>query len=114
MIRWAVHEQIGLGLETVTDGEGLSREYVLLLSEAPGWRLVEDMVLQSFGTAGFAIECARVTGEVRNPRFNLAHHWKIARDAAPPGVVVKQTVTGPHVLTRFTSPSRSRAPSWLC
>jgi 5-methyltetrahydropteroyltriglutamate--homocysteine methyltransferase len=43
-----------------------------------------------------------VTGEIRNPRCNLARHWKIARDAAPPGVAVKQTVTGPHVLTRFS------------
>jgi 5-methyltetrahydropteroyltriglutamate--homocysteine methyltransferase len=63
---------------------------------------MEDMALQSFGSAGFEIECARVTGEIRNPRCNLARHWKIARDAAPAGVSVKQTVTGPHVLTRFS------------
>ena len=39
---------------------------------------------------------------IENPRFDLAHNWKLARDAAPPGVRVKQTVTGPHVLTRFS------------
>jgi 5-methyltetrahydropteroyltriglutamate--homocysteine methyltransferase len=63
---------------------------------------MENTVPRRFGTAGFGIECARVTGEIRNPRFQLAHNWKVARDAAPPDVVVKQTVTGPHVLARFS------------
>ena len=40
--------------------------------------------------------------KLENPRFQLAHNWKLACDAAPPGVRVKQTVTGPHVLTRFS------------
>jgi 5-methyltetrahydropteroyltriglutamate--homocysteine methyltransferase len=45
-------------------------------------------------------------GEIKNPRFNLAHNWKLARAAASNGVRVKQTVTGPHVLTRFTANER--------
>ena len=53
-------------------------------------------------TPGSAIECPRVIGRIENPRFRLAHNWKLARDAAPAGVRVKQTVTGPHVLTRFS------------
>src|SRR5262249_19020578 len=36
------------------------------------------------------------------PRFDLAHNWTVAREAAPAGVNVKMTVTGPHVLTRFS------------
>jgi 5-methyltetrahydropteroyltriglutamate--homocysteine methyltransferase len=63
---------------------------------------MENMVPQSFGPAGFSIECARVVGTLRNSRFNLAHNWKVARDAAPAAVVVKQTVTGPHMLARFS------------
>ena len=43
----------------------------------------EGMLKQSFGTAGFGIECARVVGEIKNSRFELARNWKLARDAAP-------------------------------
>jgi 5-methyltetrahydropteroyltriglutamate--homocysteine methyltransferase len=102
MIRWAVREQAALGLPIVTDGEGYRENMYYFYQKRLDGVSMEDMVLQLFGEAGFAIECARVTGEIRNPRFDLAHHWKIARDAAPPGVTVKQTVTGPHVLTRFS------------
>jgi 5-methyltetrahydropteroyltriglutamate--homocysteine methyltransferase len=56
----------------------------------------------TFGDTGFGIECPRVIGKLENSRFQLAHNWRLARDAAPHGVRVKQTVTGPHVLTRFS------------
>jgi 5-methyltetrahydropteroyltriglutamate--homocysteine methyltransferase len=102
MIRWAASEQVGLGLETVTDGEGYRENMYYFYQKRLDGVSMDNMVLQSFGSAGFAIECARVTGEIRNPRCNLAHNWKVARDAAPAGVSVKQTVTGPHVLTRFS------------
>ncbi len=102
LIRWAVRQQAELGLETVTDGEGYRENMYYFYQKRLDGVSMEDMVLQSFGSAGFAIECARVTGEICDPRFNLAHCWKIARSAAPPGVTVKQTVTGPHVLTRFS------------
>lgn len=102
MIRWAVREQTALGLTTITDGEGYRENMYYFYQKRLDGISMENMALQSFGPAGFAIECARVTGEIRNPRFDLAHHWKVARDAAPPGVAVKQTVTGPHVLTRFS------------
>ncbi len=102
MIRWAVREQVSLDLETVTDGEGYRENMYYFYQKRLDGISMENMVLQSFGPAGFAIECARVTGEIRNPRCNLAHHWKVARDAAPAGIAVKQTVTGPHVLTRFS------------
>jgi len=102
MIRWAVREQAALGLDTVTDGEGYRENMYYFYQKRLEGVSMENMVLQSFGSAGFSIECARVTGEIRNPRCNLAHYWKTAREAAPAGVAVKQTVTGPHVLTRFS------------
>jgi 5-methyltetrahydropteroyltriglutamate--homocysteine methyltransferase len=102
MIGWAVREQAALGLPTVTDGEGYRENMYYFYQKRLDGVSMENMVLQSFGPAGFTIECARVTGEIRNPRFHLAHHWKVARAAAPRGVIVKQTVTGPHVLTRFS------------
>jgi 5-methyltetrahydropteroyltriglutamate--homocysteine methyltransferase len=102
MIRWAVAEQAALGLKTVTDGEGYRENMYYFYQKRLDGVSMEEMPLQSFGTAGFEIECARVIGEIRNPRCNLAHYWKIARSAAPAEVTVKQTVTGPHVLTRFS------------
>ena len=102
LIRWAVREQAALGLETVTDGEGYRENMYYFYQKRLDGVSMDNMVLQSFGPAGFAIECARVTGELANPRFNLAHNWKVAREAAPAGVEVKMTVTGPHVLARFT------------
>ena len=102
MIRWAVRQQVELGLETVTDGEGYRENMYYFYQKRLDGVSMENMALQSFGTAGFAIECARITGEIRNPHCKLAHYWKVARDAAPAGVTVKQTVTGPHVLTRFS------------
>ena len=102
MIRWAVAEQAALGLKTVTDGEGYRENMYYFYQKRLDGVSMENMVLQSFGPAGFAIECARVTGEIRNTRCNLAHRWKLACQAAQAAVTVKTTVTGPHVLARFS------------
>jgi 5-methyltetrahydropteroyltriglutamate--homocysteine methyltransferase len=101
-IRWAVAEQVATGLEIVTDGEGYRENMYYFYQKRIDGMTFDDMLPQSYGTAGFAIECPRLIGELANPRFNLAHNWQIARQAAPDHVRVKQTVTGPHVLTRFT------------
>ena len=102
LIRWAAKDQAGLGLEVITDGEGYRENMYYFYQKRVDGVTFEDMVPQSFGTAGFGIECPRVIGEIGNPRFELARNWKLARDAAPARCRVKQTVTGPHVLTRFS------------
>ncbi len=102
LVRWAARDQAGLGLDTITDGEGYRENMYYFYQRRVDGVTFERMVKKNFGTAGFGIECARVVGEIRNPRFQLARWWKLARDAAPAGVRVKQTVTGPHVLTRFS------------
>ncbi|HEX4169836.1 MAG TPA: cobalamin-independent methionine synthase II family protein [Bryobacteraceae bacterium] len=102
MIRWAVQQQVELGLPTVTDGESYRENMYYFYQKRLDGVSMEDMVLQKFGPAGFSIECARIIGPIENPRFGLAHNWKVARAAAPPGIAVKQTVTGPHVLARFS------------
>ncbi|MBV9303051.1 MAG: cobalamin-independent methionine synthase II family protein [Acidobacteriaceae bacterium] len=102
LIRWAVAQQVGLGLEIITDGEGYRENMYYYYQKRMDGVSMENMVPQSFGPAGFTIECARVVGTLANPRFHLAHNWKVAREAAPAGIVVKQTVTGPHMLTRFS------------
>ena len=101
-IRWAAKDQADLGLEVITDGEGYRENMYYFYQKRGEGVTFDDMVRQDFGPAGFGIECPRLVDEIRNPQFQLAHNWKLARDAAPDHVRVKQTVTGPHVLTRFT------------
>ncbi len=102
LIRWAAKDQADLGLDVITDGEAYRENMYYFYQKRLEGISMENMPKKTFGHAGFGIECARVTGEIRNPRFNLAHNWKLAREAAPKHVRVKQTVTGPHVLTRFS------------
>jgi 5-methyltetrahydropteroyltriglutamate--homocysteine methyltransferase len=102
LIRWAARDQADLGLDVITDGEGYRENMYYFYQKRLDGVTFDAMIKQSFGTAGFAIECARVVDEIKNPRFDLARNWKLARDAAPASCRVKQTVTGPHVLTRFS------------
>ncbi len=102
MVRWAAQDQSNLGLDVITDGEAYRENMYYFYQKRVDGVTFEDMPRLTFGDAGFGIECPRVIGKLDNPRFQLAHNWKLARDAAPPGVRVKQTVTGPHVLTRFS------------
>jgi len=101
-IRWAAKDQADLGLETITDGEGYRENMYYFYQKRIDGVTFEDMPKISFGTAGFGIECPRVIDEIKNPRFDMARNWRIAREAAPSNVNVKLTVTGPHVLYRFS------------
>src|SRR6185369_12293344 len=102
LIRWAAKDQADLGLDVITDGEGYRENMYYFYQKRLDGISFENMPKKTFGTAGFGIECARVVGEIKNPRCQLARWWKIARDAAPKATRVKQTVTGPHVLARFS------------
>lgn len=102
MILWAARDQADLGLDVITDGEAYRENMYYFYQKRVDGMSFENMPKLMFGTAGFGIECARVVDKIENPRFNLAHAWKLAKSVAPPNVRVKQTVTGPHVLTRFS------------
>lgn len=102
LVTWAAKDQAALGLDVITDGEGYRENMYYFYQRRLDGISFENMPRKVFGTAGFGIECARVTGEIRNPRCQLARWWKTAREAAPAHVRVKQTVTGPHVLARFS------------
>ena len=102
MIRWAAKDQSDLGLDVITDGEGYRETMYYFYQKRVDGVTFENMPRIAFGDAGFGIECPRVISRIENPRFNLAHNWRLARDVAPAHVRVKQTVTGPHVLTRFS------------
>ena len=102
MVRWAARDQGDLGLDVITDGEAYRENMYYFYQKRVDGVTFETCLALAFGDAGFGIECPRVVGRIENPRFDLAHNWKLARDAAPAHVRVKQTVTGPHVLTRFS------------
>jgi 5-methyltetrahydropteroyltriglutamate--homocysteine methyltransferase len=102
MVRWAAKDQSDLGLDVITDGEAYRENMYYFYQKRVDGVTFENMPRISFGGAGFGIECPRVVGAIENPRFNLARNWKLARETAPSHVRVKQTVTGPHVLTRFS------------
>src|SRR2546426_1160116 len=102
LIRWAAKDQADLGLDVITDGEGYRENMYYFYQKRLDGISMENMPKKNFGTTGFGIECARVVGQIRTPQFGLAHNWKTARDSAGRAVRVKQTVTGPHVLTRFS------------
>jgi len=105
-IRWAASDQAGLGLDVITDGEGYRENMYYFYQKRVDGVTFDNMPKRTFGNAGFGIECPRLIDKIENPRFNLAHNWKLAREAAPDSVRVKQTVTGPHVITRFTENER--------
>src|SRR5262245_26132988 len=54
LIRWAVGEQVSLGLETITDGEGYRENMYYFYQKRMDGVSMENMVPQSFGPAGFS------------------------------------------------------------
>tara|TARA_B110000037_G_scaffold222404_1_gene297056 strand:+ start:2139 stop:3170 length:1032 start_codon:yes stop_codon:yes gene_type:complete len=117
MIEWAVKDQVALGLDIVTDGESYRENmywfYQLRLDGVDainkkykhfsvGGSMKDVDLSKTHGTDGFGVECAVVTGEIKTLSTNLAKKWKKARDTAPSHVEVKQTITGPHMLARFS------------
>jgi 5-methyltetrahydropteroyltriglutamate--homocysteine methyltransferase len=102
LVLWAAKDQVDIQLDTITDGESYRENMYYYYQKRIDGITFDDMPRLSFGPAGFGIECPRVIGRLENRRFNLAHHWRLARSTAPAHVRVKQTVTGPHLLTRFS------------
>ena len=90
VIRWAVADQVAAGLDVVTDGEGRRENMYYFFQKRLDGVSFDDMEYREFGPLGFGIEIDKVVGRLENPRIDLAHDWKVARDAAPPHVEVKQ------------------------
>jgi len=122
MVKWASKEQADLGLDIITDGEGYRENmywfYQLRLDGvdainkkykhfSTGGSLKGVDLSKTHGTKGFGIECAVVNDEIKNLKTNLAYKWKAARSKAPNHVEVKQTITGPHMLSRFSINERT-------
>ncbi len=106
VIRWAARDQVDAGLDTVTDGEGRRENMYYFFQKRLDGLSFDQMEYRTYGTAGFGIEIAAVVDRIGNPRFELAHDWKVAREAAPSEVEVKITCTGPHMLAKFSHNKR--------
>ncbi len=106
IIRWAVTDQVNAGLDVVTDGEGRRENMYYFFQKRLDGVSFEEMEYRKYGPLGFGIEIAKVVGKIENPRIELAHDWKVARQAAPPDVQVKLTCTGPHMLAKFSNNAR--------
>src|ERR1700739_461781 len=72
LIQWAARDQAELGLDVITDGEGYRENMYYFYQKRLDGITFEGMLKQTFGTAGFGIECARVIGEFKYSRFVLA------------------------------------------
>jgi 5-methyltetrahydropteroyltriglutamate--homocysteine methyltransferase len=103
LIRWAVVDQVGAGLDIVTDGEGRRENMYYFFQKRLDGITFSEMVYRKYGPLGFGIEIAKVVGRVDNPRFELARDWTVAREVAPSAVEVKLTCTGPHMLAKFSN-----------
>jgi 5-methyltetrahydropteroyltriglutamate--homocysteine methyltransferase len=107
MIRWAVKDQADAGLDIVTDGEGRRENMYYFFQKRLDGVSFDEMEYRKYGPLGFGIEVPKVVGRIENPRFELARDWKVAREAAPRGVEVKLTCTGPHMLAKFSNNART-------
>ena len=122
MIKWAVKEQSDLGLDIITDGEGYRENmywFYKLRTDgvdaenkkykhfSTGGSMEKVVLSKTHGTKGFGIECAVIKDEIKNLDTKLATKWKMARKNTPEHIQVKQTITGPHMLARFSVNERT-------
>ncbi len=121
MIAWAVKDQCSLGLDVITDGEAYRENMYWFYQLRMDGVDAHNKIYKQFSVGGstegvdlekahplvkekggFGIECSVVTGKLENPTWDLAGKWKHAKDNADSNVTVKQTITGPHMLARFS------------
>ena len=122
MIKWAVKEQSDIGLDIITDGEGYRENmywfYQLRTTGIDainkkyknfsiGGSLENVDLSKTHGNKGFGVECAVIKNELKNLNTKLAQKWKTARSNTPKYIEVKQTISGPHLLSRFSVNERT-------
>jgi 5-methyltetrahydropteroyltriglutamate--homocysteine methyltransferase len=106
IIRWATKDQVNLGLDIIADGEGRRENMYYFVQKRVDGVSFDQMEYRSYGSAGFGIEIAAVVGPIKNPRLELAHDWKVAREVVPSEVEMKITCIGPHMLAKFSNNQR--------
>jgi 5-methyltetrahydropteroyltriglutamate--homocysteine methyltransferase len=107
VIQWAVREQVEAGLDIVADGEGRRENMFYFVQTRVDGISFEQMEYRSFGKTGFGVQIPTIVDKIQNPQIDLAHDWKVARNAAPPHVEVKLSCIGPHMLAKYSSNKRA-------
>src|SRR2546425_13374864 len=95
IIRWAVEDQVNLGLDIVADGEGRRENMYYFVQKRVDGVSFDQMEYRSYGTGGFGIDIAAVVDTIRDPRIGPAHDREGAREVAGPRVGGEKTLIGP-------------------
>ena len=97
----AVHDQVGAGLDVISDGEQTRLDFNLSFYGFLDGIEHRTNQLRRFGPPGHDQRGKhRVTGEIRAPRgLGAVEEYERLQRLAPPGVTLKASVPGPYTLS---------------
>ncbi len=110
----AVHDQVGAGLDVITDGEQTRLDFNLSF-----YGYIEGIELESVSPRKFGPPAHdqrgkhAITGELRAPRgLGVVDEFKRLQRLAPAGPTLKASVPGPYTLSGRLVPNRDYADRW--
>jgi 5-methyltetrahydropteroyltriglutamate--homocysteine methyltransferase len=110
----AVHDQVGAGLDVITDGEPTRLDFNLSFYGHLEGVAGDDAPLRRFGPPGHDQRGRhRVTGELRAPRgLGVVAEFERLRRVAPSGPALKASVPGPYTLSGRLLPGERYPDRW--
>jgi 5-methyltetrahydropteroyltriglutamate--homocysteine methyltransferase len=110
----AVHDQVGAGLDVITDGEPTRLDFNLSFYGHLEGVAGDDAPLRRFGPPGHDKRGRhRVTGELRAPRgLGVVAEFERLRRVAPRGPALKASVPGPYTLSGRLLPGERYPDRW--
>ena len=110
----AVHDQVGAGLDVITDGEPTRLDFNLSFYGHLEGVAGDDAPLRRFGPPGHDQRGRhRVTGELRAPRgLGVVAEFERLRRVAPRGPALKASVPGPYTLSGRLLPGERYPDRW--
>ena len=110
----AVHDQVGAGLDVITDGEPTRLDFNLSFYGHLEGVAGDDAPVRRFGPPGHDQRGRpRVTGELRAPRgLGVVAEFERLRRVAPRGPALKASVPGPYTLSGRLLPGERYPDRW--
>jgi 5-methyltetrahydropteroyltriglutamate--homocysteine methyltransferase len=110
----AVHDQVGAGLDVITDGEPTRLDFNLSFYGHLEGVAGDDAPVRRFGPPGHDQRGRhRVTGELRAPRgLGVVAEFERLRRVAPRGPALKASVPGPYTLSGRLLPDERYPDRW--
>jgi len=103
----AIHDQVGAGLDVITDGEQTRLDFNLSF-----YGFLEGIELEASSPRRFGPPAHdqrgkhRITGDLRAPRgLGVVEEWQRLKRLAPAGPVLKASVPGPYTLSGRLMPN---------